>query len=65
MNAIYLGCSTLPVYFEPTFTLKGILIAKSDVRPPFAVEGRKLCAVAHLAWLGVKRQETTFRIYYL
>ena len=49
MNAIYLGCSTLPVYFEPTFTLKGILIAKSDVRPPFAVEGRRLVAVTHLA----------------
>ena len=42
---------------EPTFTLNGIPISVSDVRPPFAVEGRKQRAVAHLALLGVKRQE--------
>jgi len=59
----YLGCSILPVYFEPTFTLNGIPISESDVRPPFAVEGRKLRAVAHLALLGVKRQDPTFRIF--
>ena len=28
------------------------------------MEGRSLCAVAHLALLGVKRQETALRIYY-
>lgn len=43
--------------FEPTFTFNGIPISWSDVKPPFAVEGRKPCAVAHLASLGVKGQE--------
>lgn len=34
-----------------------------DVKPPFAVEDRRLCEVAHLALLGVKRQEPASRIY--
>jgi citrate lyase synthetase len=34
-----------------------------DVRPPLTAEGRSLHAVTHLAWLGVKMQETAFRVY--
>ncbi len=29
----------------------------------YAVEGRGLCAETHLAWLGVKIQETAFRVH--
>ena len=42
-------------YFEPTFTFDGIPDIDVDVRPPFAVEGRSIYEVAHLALLGVKR----------
>ncbi len=35
--------------FEPTFTFMGFLYRRLDVRPPFAVEGRRSVAVAHLA----------------
>jgi len=31
-----------------------------DVKPSFAAEGRNSHAVTHLAWLGVKIQETAF-----
>jgi len=34
-----------------------------DVKPPYAAEGRSLHAVTHLALLGVKMQETAFRVY--
>ena len=35
----------------------------SDVRPPFAVEGRRAVEVTHLALLGVKIAETAFWVY--
>ena len=34
-----------------------------DVRPPFAVEGRRAVEVTHLALLGVKIAETAFWVY--
>lgn len=36
-------------YFEPTFIESGYLDSCMDARPPFAVEGRDMCAVTHLA----------------
>ena len=35
----------------------------SDVRPPFAVEGRRAVEVTHLSLLGVKIAETAFWVY--
>lgn len=47
--------------FEPTFTLNGIPISVSGCQASdFAVEGRSLLAVTHLAWLGVKIQGPAF-----
>ena len=50
-------------YFEPTFTFMGFQNRSSDVRPPFAVEGRRAVEVTHLALLGVKIAETAFWVY--
>lgn len=35
--------------FEPTFTFMGFQYLSLDVRPPFAVEGRRAVEVTHLA----------------
>ena len=52
-----------PYYFEPTFTFMGFQDLSLDVRPPFAVEGRRAVEVTHLALLGVKIAETAFWVY--
>lgn len=57
------GVFDTPVNFEPTFTFMGFLYRADDVRPPFAVEDRFCVAVAHLALLGVKRQETALWVF--
>ncbi len=36
-------------YFEPTFIESGFLDSYNDAKPPFAVEGRSVCAETHLA----------------
>ena len=51
--------------FEPTFTFNGIPISWSDVKPPFAVEGRKPCAVAHLAYARSQKPGTGILGMYL
>ena len=48
-NINNLKCSKCFYNFEPTFTFMGFLYCSLDVRPPFAVEGRRIVAVAHLA----------------
>ena len=59
-----LKCSTTLVNFEPTDTLNGIPIlsysCQASTRKRIAGEGKSMIAVAHLAWLGVKRQEPAF-----
>lgn len=51
-------------YFEPTDTLNGILIlpyrCQASGFRPYAVEGRSMVAVTHLALLGVKIQDPAF-----
>lgn len=51
-------------YFEPTDTLNGILIlpyrCQASGFRPYAVEGRSMVAVTHLALLGVKIQDSAF-----
>lgn len=48
-NMFNLKCVKCFYNFEPTFTFMGFLYCSLDVRPPFAVEGRRAVAVAHLA----------------
>ena len=64
-NRINLKCTTKSCYFEPTDTLNGILIlpygCHASGYKPYAVEGRSMVAVTHLAWLGVKIQDSAFR----
>ena len=48
-NNFNLKCVKCFYNFEPTFTFMGFLYCSLDVRPPFAVEGRRAVAVAHLA----------------
>lgn len=49
-NKFNLKCSKCFYNFEPTFTFMGFLYRRLDVKPPYAVEGRKSVAVAHLAF---------------
>ena len=48
-NMCNLKCVKCFYNFEPTFTFMGFLYCSLDVKPPFAVEGRRAVAVAHLA----------------
>ena len=48
-NIFNLKCVECFYNFEPTFTFMGVLYCSLDVKPPFAVEGRRAVAVAHLA----------------
>ena len=42
-NMFNLKCGLRFYNFEPTFTFMGFLYCRLDVKPPFAVEGRRLC----------------------
>ena len=59
-----LGCTTTPVILN----LHLFLWDTNIYRPMSSLlrwEGRSICEVAHLAWLGLKMQETTFPVVLL
>lgn len=59
-----LGCMTTPVILNLHFLLWDTDIYKV-MSGLHRLEGRGLCEVAHLAWLGLKMQETAFPVVLL
>ena len=50
-----------PAFLNLHYHLRDSNYEPTDVRPPYAVEGRSRTEVTHLALLGVKKQGTAFR----